>query len=70
MTDQNLNFNRCPHCLAARLKTWRELTEDEKLLAQKMPLAVEFSLEERKRHLFCPKCWFEKTDFSRGDFTA
>ena len=52
----------CPKCGSGILKNWRELSVEEKLLAERLPLSAEFSRIERKRHLFCPKCWFENTD--------
>jgi Zn-finger nucleic acid-binding protein len=58
--QQNLEYKKCPRCCAAGLKTWNELTLEEKILAEKMPFSAEFSLSDRKqRHLFCSRCWFE-----------
>ena len=52
----------CPRCRAGQMQTWPELTDDEKILAKKMPLSAEYSSNERKRHLFCTRCWFEILD--------
>jgi hypothetical protein len=49
----------CPRCQTARLKNWDELTSDEKFVVERLPKGAEFSGEERKRHSFCPRCWFE-----------
>lgn len=53
----------CPKCHTKLLKNWAELTSDEKLLAEKLPLSAEFSTKERERHLFCTNCWYETPDF-------
>ena len=53
----------CPRCGAARLKTWDELTSDERFTAERLPASAEASPERRKRHLFCPRCWFEIETF-------
>ena len=54
---------KCPRCDAAQLKTWNELTSDEKFTAERLPASAEFSPEQRTRHLFCPRCWFETDSF-------
>ncbi len=53
------NENSCPNCGFWRLKTWNELTEDEKRLVEALPRNTEFTKEERKKHRFCEQCWFE-----------
>jgi hypothetical protein len=53
------NNRICPNCQKRQLKHWNELTADEQFTAERMPMSAEFSAEERKRHLFCPNCWYE-----------
>jgi hypothetical protein len=50
----------CPRCHSARLKTWDELDDEQKFLAERLPLSAEFSIEQRKKHRFCERCWFEE----------
>lgn len=50
----------CPQCQAARLKNWDELSDEQKFLVRRLPLSAEFSLEQRKKHRFCVRCWFEE----------
>jgi hypothetical protein len=52
----------CPRCGAARLKAWKDLTRDERIAAERLPGSAQYSPEERKKHHFCTRCWFEKTD--------
>jgi len=52
----------CPKCHSANLKSWTELTDDEKLLVKSLSLSGEFTLDERKRHVFCTGCWFERSE--------
>ncbi len=54
--------NMCPRCHYPKLKTWKELTDEEKFLVERLPLSAEFSADERKQHLFCPRCWLETID--------
>ncbi|CAN5645591.1 hypothetical protein BH24ACI1_BH24ACI1_16180 [soil metagenome] len=54
----------CPRCHFPQMKLWEELTNEEKFLAERLPLSKDFSLRERKRHCFCPRCWFEEIDCS------
>ncbi|MGI8468304.1 MAG: hypothetical protein ACR2N3_07615 [Pyrinomonadaceae bacterium] len=56
------NEKMCPRC-GHRLKYWNELTSDEKFTVERLPMSAEFSAEERKNHLFCPRCWFETKCF-------
>lgn len=51
----------CPKCHSPKMKIWPELTTDEKLLVKSLPLSSEFTLNERKKHRFCTRCWFEGT---------
>lgn len=44
------------------MKTWDELTDEQKFLVERMPASAEFILEQRKKHRFCDRCWFEHTD--------
>jgi hypothetical protein len=44
------------------MKTWAELDDEQKLLAEHLPASAEYEANERKRHRFCTRCWFEETD--------
>ncbi|MDQ2747086.1 MAG: hypothetical protein M3T96_07500 [Acidobacteriota bacterium] len=50
----------CPKCEYPRMKSWEELTGDEKFIAERLPLSATFSLKERECHLFCPRCRHEE----------
>lgn len=54
----------CPRCGASKTKEWKELDEEQKMLAEKMPANTAFSAEERKRHRFCERCLYEFRDDS------
>jgi hypothetical protein len=49
----------CPKCNSPKMKTWDELTEEEKMLAEKLPGSAEMPLNQRKKHRFCTRCWYE-----------
>lgn len=56
--------NKCPKCGYKKLKTWDELSSDEKMVLKVQP--AEIPLEQRKKHRFCVRCWFEEgTDKSQ-----
>ena len=55
---------KCPKCRTLRLKKWEELSPDEKFVFEKMPLSADFTAEERREHLFCPRCLFETKPFA------
>lgn len=53
---------RCPRCDAPRLRSWGELTEEEREVARRLPASADFSIEERAaRRLWCARCWHEET---------
>jgi hypothetical protein len=58
---KNFHEKVCPKCDSPKLKSWAELTDKQKFLAERLPLNTDFTLEERKKHRFCVRCWFEET---------
>ena len=56
---KGFNENMCPKCHYPQMKRWEELSDEQKFLVERLPLSKDFSLAERKRHRFCPRCWFE-----------
>jgi hypothetical protein len=58
--DYNKGFtsHTCPQC-GSCLRTWAELTDDERTAAEHQPNSADFSKEQRKKHRFCTQCWFE-----------
>ena len=59
---KNFQEKFCPQCGLPKLKTWEELSGEQKFLVERLPLSAEFSHEERKRHIFCVNCWNEIYD--------
>jgi hypothetical protein len=57
------NKNNCPRCQSARLKTWEELTSDEKFVMERLSINREDSTENRRNNLFCSLCGFETRPF-------
>jgi hypothetical protein len=52
----------CPKCGSPKIKQWDELTDDEKFTIERLPGSSEFSSEERRRHRFCARCFYEDTN--------
>lgn len=54
-------FNRkmCQKCHFPQMKLWEELTDEEKFLAERLPMSAAFTRREREKHLYCPRCWQE-----------
>ncbi len=50
----------CPNCGAAALKNWQDLTDEQKFLVERLPMSAQYTLEQRRKNLFCPRCWFEQ----------
>jgi len=49
----------CPKCHFPQMKVWEKLTDEEKFLAERLPMSATFTRREREKHLFCPRCWQE-----------
>lgn len=54
----------CPRCHQAKMERWTDLTDEEKFLAERLPMSSDFSAAEREKHFFCPCCWLEIIDDS------
>jgi hypothetical protein len=57
---ENFDEKTCPQCLSVKLKSWTELTDEQKFLVERLPRNTEFTPDERKKHRFCDRCWFEE----------
>jgi hypothetical protein len=45
------------------MKSWSELTDEEREAVKRLPLSASYSLEERQAtHRWCTRCWYEATD--------
>ncbi len=47
----------CPKCGHRKLKTWNDLSEDEKIIAKRVTDAEDFSIKDLKLMTFCVRCW-------------
>ena len=52
----------CPRCREGRLKSWNELSDEQRMLAERLPYNTGFSSAQRKKHRFCERCWFESVN--------
>lgn len=52
----------CPKCGSPKIKRWDELTDDERFLIERLPAPNNFSSEERRRNLFCARCFYESQE--------
>ena len=53
---------QCPRCSSERLRSWSELSDEERELVRRLPASADYSLEERKaRHRWCNRCWYEES---------
>jgi hypothetical protein len=54
---------RCPNCDAAALRTWAELSAEEREVVRRLPSSQNYDAEERKSvHRWCTRCWYEKDE--------
>lgn len=63
---KSLKTNQCPKCGAAKLKSWKSLSDDQKFLIERFPGNIEFSPLERQKHRFCERCFFEESESGKN----
>jgi len=62
--------NKCLRCDKAGLKTWDELTDEEREVVKRLPASADYTIEERKRsHRWCTRCWNEVVGQDLQDFS-
>lgn len=52
----------CPRCDSSKMKDWKDLTDEQKFLIERLPLNSDFTPAERKKHRFCERCFFEEIE--------
>jgi hypothetical protein len=56
-TDTN-----CARCGEGTMKTWPELTGEEREVVKRLPGAADYRADERETtHQWCTRCWNEET---------
>jgi len=56
----NQKTTKCPRCQEGRMRSWHELTEDEREVARRLPGTADYSDAEREAtHRWCTRCWYE-----------
>ncbi len=61
-TMKGFQEKNCPKCHSPKMKNWDELDDKQKFLVERLPRNTEFAHEQRKKHRFCERCWFEETE--------
>ncbi|HMF57915.1 MAG TPA: hypothetical protein VK619_16350 [Pyrinomonadaceae bacterium] len=62
MTDTQFR-DRCPQCGEGRLRSWRELNDEERMVVLRLPASADYTRAEREsRHRWCARCWHEETE--------
>jgi hypothetical protein len=53
---------RCPKCGEERLRTWDELSDEEREVVRRLPGSADYKISERQAmHQWCTRCWYEST---------
>lgn len=60
------NDNRCTRCGEGRIKSWAELSDEEREVVKRLPGAADYDATELETMpQWCTRCWYE----SVGDET-
>jgi len=52
----------CPRCEKRGLKSFEQLTDEERELIKRLPGATAFSEDDRRAaHRWCTRCWYEES---------
>jgi hypothetical protein len=66
MNDQSKT--KCPRCGEGRLRGWEELNAEERMVAERLPEAVDYTPGERRAmHRWCTNCWYENAESAPCD---
>lgn len=57
---ENLSQKSCPQCGSSKMKSWDDLSDEQKFLVERLALSGDFSIAERKKRRFCTRCFFEE----------
>jgi len=62
------NQERCPRCRVGRLRSWAELSEEEREVTRRLPASAEYNSHERRTtHRWCTNCWHEAIEADSRD---
>jgi uncharacterized protein (DUF983 family) len=54
---------KCPRCGEGRLRGWNELSDEERMLVQRLPGSADYTPAEREAmHRWCVNCGYEETE--------
>ncbi len=54
---------KCPRCGEGQLRDWNELSDEERMIVQRMPESVDYTPGEREAmHRWCMNCGYEETE--------
>ena len=56
-----ISDRKCPRCHEEALRTWDELSDEEREVVQRLPASAEYKELERQAHQWCTRCWYELT---------
>lgn len=49
----------CPRCDYPIMKAWDDLSDDDRFVVERIPGPHDVLPEQRKKHRFCKRCFFE-----------
>ena len=53
--------DKCNRCGEGRMRSWQEMTEEEREVVKRLPANADYSMDERRtRHRWCTRCWHEQ----------
>ena len=56
---------RCPKCGGETMRTWEQLSDDEREVVRRLPGSADYEFSERQAtHRWCTRCWHEQTSGS------
>ncbi|HSS20943.1 MAG TPA: hypothetical protein VLL54_12785 [Pyrinomonadaceae bacterium] len=58
----------CPRCGESALRTWDELSDEEREVVKRLPGSAGYAVEDRMAtHQWCTRCWHEESGGSERD---
>ena len=51
----------CPKCGNLKVKNWKDLDDEQRFVIERLPGSAEYTPDERKKHRYCMRCWYEES---------
>lgn len=52
----------CKRCDSPKMTEWKDLSDEQKFLVERLPSFEDMTLSQIKRSRYCTRCWFREEE--------